>query len=167
MAPNLFSGPRDRAAAAVAALRAGGLPARLDRDVPARTSFLSSAFMAILLGLEEAGWSLARLRRTGLPLALAGARESMRVAAHTFGSPPLGMRLALWSPILRLVLRLAPRITPFPLEPYLRYHFTKVGAQTRHILGVAIERGRAAGLPVSAMEQLIAAAPPVSTSAAT
>jgi hypothetical protein len=165
--PNLFSGPRERVDPVVAALRAGGLPARLVRDVPARTAFMSSALMAILLGLEEAGWSVDRLRRTGLPLALAGAREAMRVTAHTFGAPPLGMRLALWSPISRLVMRLAPRLTPFPLEPYLRYHFTKVGAQTRHILGVAIERGRAAGLPVSAMEQLLAAAPPVAGAPAT
>lgn len=164
-APSLFSGPRQRAAAVVSALRAGGLPARLARDVPARTSFMSSAFMAILLGLETAGWSVAELRRSGLPLALAGAREAMHVTAHTFGSPPLGMRLALWSPILRMVLRLAPHVTPFPLEAYLAYHFTKVGAQTRHIIGVAIERGRAAGLPVRAMEQLIAAATPRSAPA--
>lgn len=160
-APNLFSGPRERAAPVVAALRAGDLPARLVRDVPARTSFMSSSFMAILLGLEQAEWSLARFRGAELPLAVAGAREAMRVTAHTFGAPPLGMRLALWSPMLKLVLRLAPHVTPFPLEPYLKYHFTKVGAQTRHIIGVAIERGRAAGLPVSAMEQLLAATPPL------
>lgn len=161
--PNLFSGPREHAAPVVAALRAGGLPARLVRDVPARTSFMSSVFMAILLGLEKDNWSLDQLRRSSLPLALAGAREAMLVTAHTFGSPPLGVRAALWSPLLRMVLRLAPHVTPFPLEPYLKYHFTKVGAQTRHIIGVAIERGRAAGLPVSAMEQLLAAAPPVAT----
>lgn len=163
MSPNLFSGPRDRTAAVVSALRAGGLPAAVHRDVPTRTAFMSSAFMAILLALEAHGWSLARLRREGLSLAAAGARQAMHVIAHAFGSPPLGMRLVLWPPILRMVLRLAPRATPFPLEPYLRYHFTKVGAQTRHIIGVAIERGRAAKLPVDQLEQLLASAGPAST----
>lgn len=158
MSPNLFSGARDRVSAVVSALRAGQLPAARHRDVAKHTAFMSSAFMAILLGLEAHGWSLARLRREGLGKAVAGARQAMQITAHTFGAPPLGMSLVLRAPILRLLLRLAPRATPFPLEPYLRYHFTKVGAQTRHIIRVAIERGRAAQLPVQALEQLVAAA---------
>lgn len=160
--PNLFSGAADddrRAAEAVAALRAGGLPAKLVDDVPKRSAFMSSAFMAFLLALEAAGWSLARLRREGLDAAVAGARESMAVMAKAYGAPPLGVRMILRAPMLRLVLRLAPRFVPFPLEPYLKYHFTKVGAQTRHIMGVTIQRGREAGLPVAEMERLLSSVP--------
>lgn len=157
--PNLFSGPRERTAQVVAALRRGGLPAQRASDVPKRNSFMGSAFMAFLLGLEGAGWSLERLRRDGLAAAVAGARESMAVMARTHGAPPLAMRFVLRAWILGIGLRLAPRVVPFPLEPYLEYHFTKVGAQTRQIIRGAIERGKAAGLPVAAMERLLAAVP--------
>lgn len=165
--PALISGPRPLVEAAVAELRRGGLPARRHPDVGAYNAFLSAAFMCYLLALEAAGWSLAELRRSGLAAATAGARQATRITARAHGAPPLGLRVILkLSPILRLALRMAPYLTPFPLETYVRYHFTKVGAQTRHIIGVAIEQGRAAGLPVDALEALLAEVPAAAAKAA-
>ncbi len=160
-APSLFSGAR--APDVIAALRAGHLPARRHRDVAAHNAFLSSAFMPYLLALEAAGWSLAELRRTRFALATDAARQAMRITAASFGTPPLGLRLnlAMTSPI-RLALALAPRFAPFPLEAYLRYHFTKVGAQTRHIVADTIARGRVAERPTSALEELLATVPAAS-----
>jgi Ketopantoate reductase PanE/ApbA len=164
--PSLFSGPRALVEDVVGQLRRGGMPAKRHPDVAKRSAFLSAAFMCYLLALEAAGWSLAELRRRHLRAATAGARQAMRITARTHRAPPLGLRMTLaLAPILRVVLRVAPSVVPFPLEAYLRYHFTKVGAQTRHIIGVAIESGRAAGLPVDALEALLAAAPPVARAA--
>jgi 2-dehydropantoate 2-reductase len=157
--PNLFSGPAQRTAQVVAALRGGGLPAKVARDVPRHSAFLGGAFMAVLLALEASGWSLARLRRERLAAAVAGARASLAVTARSFGAAPLVVRLALRAPLLRIATRIAPRVVPFPFEPYLRAHFTKVGAQTRQIIAAQIERGKAAGVAVTALETLLAAVP--------
>ena len=158
--PCLFSGPAEARDAVIAALRAGKLPAGAHADVPAKGAFLSSTFMAILLALESCGWSLRELARpASLEAACAGARQAIAITAQSFGRAPLGVRLAVRPLPLRIVLRVAPHVVPFPLEPYLRIHFTKVGAQTRHIVRRTIERGRAAGLQVSALEALLAKVP--------
>jgi 2-dehydropantoate 2-reductase len=56
--------------------------------------------------------------------------------------------------LTQLVLGLAPYLLPFDLETYLRYHFTKVGAQTRAAIAVYMELGAALGLPSAHLEQL-------------
>lgn len=158
-APCLFSGPLAPRDSVVAALRAGGLAARAHLDVPARGAFASSSFMAVLLALEAAGWSLRELAAgPRLAEACAGARQAIDITAVSFGRPPRALAIATHPRLLAATLRLAERAAPFPLEPYLREHFTKVGAQTRLIVRQTIDRGRAAGQPVDALERLLAAA---------
>ncbi|MBL8612542.1 MAG: ketopantoate reductase, partial [Myxococcales bacterium] len=54
--------------------------------------------------------------------------------------------------LFRVGLALARRIVPFPLEAYLRAHFTKVAAQTREIVRELVARGEATNLPMKALE---------------
>ena len=111
---------------------------------------------AYLAALEGAGWSFAKLR-TGsfLELAAHGAAQAMVVTGQQIGrKPPLLMRLAARAFVVRMALRLAPVLIPIPLEIYLKYHFTKVGGQTRLGMRSFIELGRRAGLDVSAIERL-------------
>jgi Ketopantoate reductase PanE/ApbA len=158
--PSLFSGPPAGVAAVVAALRAGGLPARATADVIRQGAYASSVFMVYLLALEAAGWSLRELRGGALLAhASEAARQTLAVLAPSFGPAPLPMKLLLRPWLLRLASRLAPRLVPFPLESYVKLHFTKVGAQTRLIVKGTIERGRAAGLPVHELEGLLAVVP--------
>ena len=160
----MFSGPKDRAEAVVAALRAGGQPAKLVADVPRQVAFPNAVFQAFLVALESAHWSLADLRRgPQLALGVAGAREALAIAALSSGKPPLAIRILVRAWILRIALRIIPGWMPLPLETYLRAHFTKVGAQTRHAMKTLIQRGRAATISVARLEQLMASVPELPT----
>ena len=98
--------------------------------------------------LEQAGWSLAKLdhRRASHAIreasAIAGAVHEIRGG---FPMPPS---------LLRAVGAVAPHLAPLDLESYLRYHFTKVGDQTRDALRAWVQEGRERGLEVSTLAAL-------------
>jgi 2-dehydropantoate 2-reductase len=164
LAPIPFSAQGNGADAAAKGLRTGGCPAVvLDTPdaVPLRGAIASSALIPLIAALEVSRWSLAGLRRAPhLVGALAAIREAQAIGAHAFGARPpwLGRLLTPW--FTRLVIAAAPRVAPFPLEIYLRKHFTKVGEQTRLMLDTSIRRGRAAALPVDALTTLRSALGP-------
>lgn len=167
LSPSPFSGGDKRVTAVVAALRAGGFPAVRRRRVTHTLPFLNAILYAYLAALELAGWSLATLRRGGR-LALAGqaAREANAIAAHSIGTTvPLRMRLAARPLALRVVSRFAPWIVPLPLEPYLRYHFTKVGGQVRLGLQTYLDVGAKAGIATTALGEITRALPQLTESA--
>ena len=67
-------------------------------------------------------------------------------------SPPAARHVV--HPLLtRLALGLAPHLLPFDLEAYLRYHFTKVSAQTRAAMAVYLALGTELGLPSTHLER--------------
>lgn len=160
-APIPFSGDPTRAAAAASALRRGGCPAvrLMSADaVPRRAAFGSAALLPLVAALEASGWSLTALRNSPrLALALDAAREAQRVAGHALGAPPPKVAALLRPALVGPLLRLARGLAPFPLEPYLRKHFTKVGAQTRLALATWRARGAEAGLQTPALDALAAA----------
>src|SRR5690606_650688 len=70
-----------------------------------------------------------------IEIATTAAKEAQRIAARYHGTPiPAALSLARRPEILATALRLAPLVMPFDLEVYLKYHFSKVGAQTRQII---------------------------------
>ena len=74
-------------------------------------------------------------------------------------TPPI--KVALIEPwILAGLLRLAPAFTPFDLQTYIEYHFTKVGDQTRYLLRDYAETGGKQDQPVDALRALEQAAWP-------
>lgn len=154
-APCLLSGS-SRAEDVVMALERGGLPARRHPDVPRMAAFPNAAFMVHLMALEAVGWSFANLVRSqAMTRAVRGAREAIAVTEVSVGKAPMALTLlATRGALLRVALWVMVRIAPFPLETYVRTHFTKVGGQTRLIVDSLIERGRAAGLPVDTLVTL-------------
>jgi len=157
--PCLFSGPAARTDAVVALLARGGLPARRVHDVPQRLALPTVALMPQLLALEAAGWSLdAFVQPPWAEQGARAAREAIAIAETHDGTPPFGLGLLATRPwLLRIVLRVAGHLVPFPLEPYLRAHFTKVAAQTRLVVEATVRRGAFAGLPVEALTALLGA----------
>lgn len=154
-APSPFGGSGHLVGGVVDALRLGGCPAVEIEDVALRTAVGAAAMMPLIVGLEIAGWSLSALRaHPVLETAAAAARQAMAVAAAHHGAPAPAARNLVRPGLLRPVVPLLPRIFPFDLETYLRYHFTKVGDQTRQMLAAWSARGRAVGLPVDAVEAL-------------
>ncbi|MFT4621451.1 MAG: hypothetical protein ACI8PZ_000103 [Myxococcota bacterium] len=153
--PSPFSG--QRAGEVVAALTAGGQPAKVTADVSASANQGSAMLMPILLGLEGAGWIWANFRAGDrLSRAAAGAREAMVIAARVHGGSPPRARFALRPLALRVLLWLAPKVLPLDIEVYLAYHFVKVGHQTRVHVRQYITAGRDKGLPTTALEALLA-----------
>jgi 2-dehydropantoate 2-reductase len=153
-----FSGQPPRAAAVVAALRAGKLPARVARDTRREVALPTAILEGFVAALEAAGWSFRRMRAEGLVTTGAhAAAEGLRVVAHELGiAIPLALRAAATPLGFRAALAVAPRIVPTELEAYLQAHFTKVGDQMHASLERLVERGRAAGLPTPALSELAA-----------
>jgi hypothetical protein len=146
------AGPR--ADAVVAALTAGGFPAKVAKEVTASAALASAVMMPYLVGLELGGWRVRGAIAAGtLALGARGAREALTIAAD---GRPVPRRLAILTRprVLRVALALARPALPLPLEPYLEAHFTKVGRQTAEMLDAYVAKGRAAGLPVDALEAL-------------
>lgn len=111
--------------------------------------------MPALLALEAEGWSLEALRRSQLlPLAVQAAREAMAVVAAHRREKPSVLRRLLRPWMLRQLLAWAPRVLPLDFEAYLRYHFTKVGDQTREMVATYLKTARAHGLEAGALEKL-------------
>jgi 2-dehydropantoate 2-reductase len=162
MAPAPHSGPRERTAAVVRALRAGKLPSKVHGDVPSAVAFPSAILMPYLVALETAGWSFQALGRSpALDLGARAVREALAVTAATTGRRrPLGARVMSRPSMLRFALWFAVRLVPLPLEIYLREHFIKVHAQTIEFMANYIAKGKQAGVGVAALEELLAGVEP-------
>jgi 2-dehydropantoate 2-reductase len=159
MLPTHFDGPRARVAQVVAALRAGGVAAQHSPMGLRRSPFLTAALMAHIASLEGAGWSLeAFLRKGALRASAHAAAQAMELAALTEGPLPMMPPMA-WPLFLSVALRLGRRFAPFPLEAYLKFHFSKVGAQTRFLLRGLAEAGAARGVANAAVAALAQGAP--------
>jgi 2-dehydropantoate 2-reductase len=156
LAPSPMSGPAARLEPVLRALREGRLPARRVRDVGGRGPFGAAVMMPVLAELESVGWRFDDLRSRGhLRLALRASRQALDIVAHRRGiRAPLGVRLATHAPFVRSGLRLAPAVTPFDFETYIRVHFTKVGDQTRDMLRTYLDWARETGLPTGALERV-------------
>ena len=153
--PTPLSGPDRRRDQAVTLLRAGKQPVKVHRDVGALSGFPTAVLMPLLVGLEASDWTFEGFRRGPYArLSLEGVSEALAiVSAHQNLPTPYWGRL-LGRVSLRTALWLAPRIVPLPLEAYLQYHFTKVGAQTRFFIDAYIEIGLTHGLSTAALSVL-------------
>ena len=114
--------------------------------------------MPHLVALEAEGWSLAGLRKgEHVKTASAASKEALAVVAAFTDTEVPGFMACLVRPcLMRLLLGVAPWAVPYPLEVYLKYHFTKVADQTRLMIGTYIEQGKQRDLPVANLEALSA-----------
>jgi hypothetical protein len=97
---------------------------------------ITAVMTAFTAGLELAGWSLREFRRSPwLGRSAAACREAVlgqMPKAGAFTRAIIGA--AVLSAAFRLVAWILPRLTPFDLERYLRFHYTKTREQTRTLL---------------------------------
>lgn len=166
LSPSPFSGPKQRRDVVVAALRAGGCPAKGVEDASVSGALGSAVLMPHLCALEDAGWKLAALRQSdALVTASAASQQALEIVRVEAERSRPCLRHAVRPFVLRLVISAAPSLLPLPFEDYMRYHFTKVGDQTRFMMERYIERGRALDLPVDQLEALLARLPELATAA--
>ncbi len=154
-APSPFSGPD--AGRTVAALKAGGLPAKKVSSVASQSGRGSAVLLSTVAALEACGWSFEDFRAgEGSDWASACSKQAVAVAGAYMGqrSGPLAIFATPW--LLRMLTTVGPCVVPFDLETYIAYHFDKVGAQTRLALESWIRLGHQHELPVDAIEAMLA-----------
>ncbi len=150
-----FAGPASRVEPLVAALEHGGFPARMVKDVVPLAAGGEAVLQPFIMALEASGWSFATLRSGKLlDVGAAAAREFLAVAEAVHHRSLWPQRALARPTFFRLVLALGPKLVPFPLETYLRVHFTKVGAQTRLLLDETIRLAEQHRLPHPALDEL-------------
>ena len=151
-----FTGPDAHVKPVVSALLKGGFPARVVRDVQTELRFGSALFMPLIAALEKNNWCLKTLVNSG-DLALAGQAGREACALVLPGRRRWRLAMITQSWVLRLIVFIAPKIAPFPLEDMLKVHFTKVGAQTRAMLQAYIELSEDGMGPSDALQKLLRA----------
>ena len=136
-------------------LKQGGVPAHTRDDLPWWEARMACVNICAIAALEQEEWSLNGLRRSPrLGLAARAGKEAAAGCAAYLG---VGTGLFPMVPtklILKTALVLGPRVMPFPLETYLRYHFTKVGDQTRQIIDGWIKQCEEHDLPCDNLKTL-------------
>ena len=155
LSPKPLDGTRERGVAVAKALKRGGCPARYSPAVMARVGLAAATFVPLIAGLEGAGWSFSDYKTDPvLGVAHGASREAIEAVARRDGvSVPLAVRMVRpW--MIKVALGVAPWVVPLPIEVFLKYHFTKVGEQTRSMLREYEALGKAADLPVSNLEAL-------------
>lgn len=155
LAPALFSGEQVHVTAVVDALRQGGMAARRVKDLDRAAGAGEGLLIPLVAALEQAGWRLRGfIGSAAFERGRAAALETLAVLAATRGARTGLERLLLSRPGSRLLLTLAPKLLPLALEPYLEYHFSKVGQQTRQMLDSYIALGEGQRLPVARLREL-------------
>ena len=156
----LFHGTPHRVGAVEDALRRGAFPARVRDGVPDTSALRSATTVPVVAGLELAGWSLAELGAgPELERALAASRQALEVVDAVRGTRSAARRWVLRPALARAALGVARGVTPFPLEAYLRFHFTKTAPQTRFLLDTWVARGAERGIDTDPIAALRAALP--------
>ena len=151
-----FWGDPARTGPLVAALEAGGAPARAAGTTIRPGGPLASGILTThVAALEGAGWTFAGLRKSPLKkLAAKAARQAMVVLARLQGRRAPVSRGLVRAGLVGFGLRVAASRMPFDFEVYLRYHFTKVRDQTAFSLAELARIGTGRELPVDAIEAL-------------
>ncbi len=153
----LFENENGSASELMQTLRNGGFKARHREDLNFYSSSLSSISIPLTAALELSDWRISKLiDRNCLRLGLNASREANLAIALALDRkqqfPPL---LKEW--VVRIVLRVVPFVSPFDLEGYLKFHFSKVGDQTRLMLEQYIAHAKDHDLAHSANSRLLEA----------
>ena len=144
---SVFGGPGD--ADVVRRLRAGGCPSKVG-DARVEMALGSAVLQPIVGYLETVDWRWSRLSERAADIAACQA-QTMAIAAAFVGVSP---RMTPPAFGLSLAAGLVPAVVPVDIEAFFRWHFTKVGDQTRAMLGTWVEQGQARGLAVDRVEAL-------------
>lgn len=155
LAPGLFSGPRVAVQAVIEALQAGGMAARQVADLEGASAGSEAVMQPLIAALEQHDWKLTGFGSSAvLAVGREAGREALDILARDRGAKVALQKMLLTPLANRLLLLVAPKVLPLELEPYLEYHFTKVGQQTRDMLDSYIRLGERHGLPTDNLRQL-------------
>ncbi|WP_158596151.1 ketopantoate reductase family protein [Oleomonas cavernae] len=157
----LISGPAARTKPVIAALRRAGLRAKQVRDVARETAVGLALAQTMVAVLESNRWDYTGL--PGSPALLNGlvaVREAMDAVATETGLPVTpSLKIMATSLAWRLIVAASIHALPFNIEAALRYHFSKVGTQTRMLIDSYVALGKKHALPTAGLAALRRALP--------
>lgn len=156
MSPFAFDGPVPLVETVVATLKRGDMPAVHRHGLEEDVIFFTAALLVTVRALERHGWSLHALADDPSLSVAASAQALAIVSRRLDRKTPLGPKLTTQPWLLALAAPIVPLVVPFDFETYARVHFTKVAPQSRLLLGELVSEGRAFGLPVDALENILA-----------
>jgi len=155
MVPNQFDGPADIVNPAIERLRIGGLAARRSQRLTRQAAKGASVLLCIIAALETAQWSFKEFGQSkAISMGCQAAQQALMITAREHDAHSRLLSTFIRPSLMRLFLTIAPRLTPMELEPYIAYHFSKVGSQTRAALQSWIKLGKQHNLPISALSEL-------------
>ena len=158
MAPGLFAGERPRVESIIHGLKAGGMSARIVKDFPKAAAGAPALLQPLMCALETNHWQLSTLLNSRqFVLGLEASGEALNIVHAEAGANVSLLKSVLHPWVWRLVLPLSRRLLPLDLEPYLHYHYGKVGIQSRLMLDTYIRLGQQHHLKTNALQQLRAA----------
>ena len=97
-------------------------------------------------------WAYRNAYRAYLDRAL---KQNIAAIAGAFHGKSVALPRFLASvPLVRFIVWLAPKVMPFDVETYFKYHFSKVGDQTRQLLEANLRQAATLGLPHAALDEL-------------
>ncbi len=151
----IYAGRPERLKGVLDALHAGGLSAKAVEDFHLATAANTAFLQPMIAALELNHWHLTDFPNTdNAKLGLDAAREALMIVHRHSGAATSSFKPLLWEKIWTLIIPLSQYLIPLPLEAYLQYHFTKVGAQTRVMLDTYIRLGQQHGLAVDKLQTL-------------
>ncbi|MBM4776964.1 MAG: hypothetical protein GQE15_04605 [Archangiaceae bacterium] len=156
MSPFAFDGPASLVETVVTTLKRGEMPAVHRQGLEEDVIFFTAALLVTVRALERHGWSLHALADDPALSVAASAQALAIVSRRLDRKTPLGPKLTTQPWLLALAAPLVPFVVPFDFETYARVHFTKVAPQSRLLLGELVTEGRTFGLPVDALENVLA-----------
>lgn len=156
LAPSQFGGPRERAIGVVELLQKGGCPAAHAEDAHDQALVGTSLLTPMVAALEVADWSFDKLIGSQmLDIALEAATEAADIVQAKSGAQSWPLAKLRNRHAFKFGLPIARKILPFPIETYLRYHFTKVRSQTQGNMAQFVSYGQRLGKPTTAIQRLI------------
>jgi Ketopantoate reductase PanE/ApbA len=137
-------------------LRKAGFRASLGKPDSRMQASVTAVMTAFVAGLELAGWSLGAFRKSQWLSGAAGA--ALEAVRGQISKPGLFQRVGLVFLLSQATFRLAtlilPKLVPFDLEKYLKFHYLKTREQSLKLLYVFAEDGKRRGLPVENIRNL-------------
>jgi len=156
MMPTPFSGDPDRRDDVIQTFKDGKIKAGRSKSVRNDALFPSSFLASFLTALESSGWNFDKMRKNGKLL-----KDLKKATEEVFSGlevkhqlkRPLPFHMAANPSIIRILLRLAPKVMPMDIETYFEYHFTKVKDQTKLYMSNYLQTAKEAGTRHETLER--------------
>lgn len=139
-------------------LNRGGCPAKVEQDALKIAPQMSVVLMTFVVALEIGDWSLEKFLSTPELRELweSSATQAMDAVCQELNADKIGAaKLITARRAFSAALKVIPKVAPFDVEAYLKYHFTKVRTQSMQMIQEYIDVANKHGLPNDALQQLL------------